>query len=194
LQLLVHLWANYGTITQQELDENQTGMQQPWYPPSPNEALFNQLEEGIMFVATWGEALSNTQVIRTGYNLISATGLFELPCREWSQKAQIDKAMPAFQDHFCQADLDHLLTATTGTAGYHGATNHVDIASLTLAPTPAPILTTEANTQIIAKTVRKQVALALAAMHVTPPTNNQTHPKLYCWSHGIMRNLQHSSK
>jgi hypothetical protein len=58
----------------------------------PVEALFNQLEEGVTFAAAGGKALSDTQVICMGYNIISATGLFELPCRDWRQKTAANGA------------------------------------------------------------------------------------------------------
>jgi hypothetical protein len=58
-------------------------MMLPWNPPTPIKALFNQLEEVVSFAAAGGEALSGMQVIHTGYNIISATGLFKLPCRDW---------------------------------------------------------------------------------------------------------------
>ncbi len=46
LQVLTHLWKNYGAITQAELDENQDRMRTPWHPPMKIEALFAQLSEG----------------------------------------------------------------------------------------------------------------------------------------------------
>jgi hypothetical protein len=75
-------------------------------PPTPVEALFDQLTEGIAFAAAGDEALSDTQVLRIGYNLISKTGLFELPCRELRQKSATAKTMAAFQTHFRDADQD----------------------------------------------------------------------------------------
>jgi hypothetical protein len=191
LQLLTHLWTNYGTITQLELDENQLRMQRPWNPPTPVEALFNQLTEGIAFAAAGDEALSNTQVIRIGYNLISKTGLFELPCHEWRQKSAATKTMNAFQTHFRDADQDRLSTATTATAGYHNSANLIENS-----PTPAAP-TTMTNDELINAAVQKQVAIALAAMQVTPapaaaPRN--TGQRSYCWTHGGTRNLRHTSQ
>jgi hypothetical protein len=49
-------------------------MQLTWNPPTPVEALYNQLEEGVTFASAGGEELLDTQVIRIGYNIISTTG------------------------------------------------------------------------------------------------------------------------
>jgi hypothetical protein len=102
--------------------------------------------------------------------------------------------MANFQDHFRAANLDHLSNATTG---YHGSANHV----CEVVPTP-PIVKHAANIitdniQLIADTVRAQVALALAAMTITPAktnTNNTPRPLSYCWSHGVTCNLRHTSQ
>jgi hypothetical protein len=75
-------------------------MQLPWNLLTPVEALFKQLAEGVTLPATGGEALSDTQVICTSYNIINATGLFELSCHDWRQQAPATKKMASFQDHF----------------------------------------------------------------------------------------------
>jgi hypothetical protein len=83
-----------------------------------------------------------------------------MSCREWRQKTAAAKTMTAFQAHFCEADLDRMSTATTATAGYHHATNHVTTA-LDNNQTPT-------NAQLIATAVQTQVATALAALQISP--------------------------
>ena len=83
LQMMNHLMTTYGAITQPELNDNTMRMMSPWTPPSPIENLFEQLREGIAFALAGGEILAPTSVIRIGYNLIVATGLFATACREW---------------------------------------------------------------------------------------------------------------
>jgi hypothetical protein len=129
-------------------------------PPPLIEALFNQLTEGVTFAAAGDEAISTTQVIYIGYNLIHKTRLFELPCHKWRQKTAATKTMNAFQMHFRDANQDQLSTTTTATAGYHNTANHVKHF-----PSPVPPST---NATIIEEAVQKQVAIALAARQVTP--------------------------
>jgi hypothetical protein len=99
-QLLTHLWTNYGTIKQEELEENTKRMNKPWNPPTPIEALFKQLEEGVIFATADGEPPAAPAVVRMGYNIIEATGLFAMPCTEWRKLATAAKTMAAFQTHF----------------------------------------------------------------------------------------------
>jgi hypothetical protein len=125
--------------------------------------------------------------------------MFELPCPDWQQKTPANKTMAAFQEHFRSADLDRLSTATAGTAGYHSTTNQVTKTS-TKPITHAANSITSNEEQIIANVVCTQVTLALAIMNTMPHNNNNNNnnstprPTLYCWSHGVTRNLRHTSQ
>jgi hypothetical protein len=56
-------------------------MQLPCNPPTPIKEFFIQLEDGMAFARAGDEIFSDTQVlIRMGYKIIEANGLFELPC------------------------------------------------------------------------------------------------------------------
>jgi hypothetical protein len=164
-------------------------MQIPWSPSTPIEVLFTQLDDGIAYATAGDETLSETQVIRIGYNIVEATGLFELPCRDWWLKARADKTMQTFKTHFSHADVDRASRATTGTAGFQGAVNHV-------AATP-PISEELTQAQIIAETVTKQAALAMAALNVNANTRTNAprrpRPTAYCWTHGLSKNGCHTS-
>jgi hypothetical protein len=130
LELLQHLKTNYGIIKQEELEENTKRMNTPWNPPTPIEALFNQLDEGVIFATAGGEPPAPSVVVRMGYNLIEATGLFVMPCTEWRKLATAAKTMAAFKMHFREADVDCRLITTTGCAGFHSANK------VTMTPTP----------------------------------------------------------
>jgi hypothetical protein len=102
LTILTHLWKNYPTITQPELrKDNEKCMQQPWNPPMPTiKVLFTQLDKGVAFAKASGKDFSNTHVVRTGYEIIAANGLFNTACREWRQKPQIGKNHGHFSGAF----------------------------------------------------------------------------------------------
>jgi hypothetical protein len=145
-QLLAHLWSSYGTITQTELDTNDLRMQTPWNPPTPIEALFSQLREGVTYAQAGGEALSNAHVMRIGYNLIQKTGLFELACRDW-RLMTAPPTLPLFQDHFRKADQDrHANGTTTASHGFHARANHVEVAPPTSNATTALIAAASTST------------------------------------------------
>ena len=174
LDILTHLWTNHGKITQDELDENQLRMQAPWNPPTPIEALFTQLNVGIRFATAGNDAPSEASVIRIGYNIINATGMFDMACREWRSKDDAAKTLATFRRHFRDADQDrrHSQT-TTASAGYHGANAAIQH--------PAPHKpTTSAPTSTTATT--------------TAPRGTDLRPNIsYCWSHGFLKNPKHNS-
>jgi hypothetical protein len=123
LQLLLHLWHNYGRITQAELDADLMCMATAWNPATPIEALFSQLEDGVRFATAGNDPPSLPTVVRQGYNIIYSTGLFTIACREWRCLPDGNKTMPIFQAHFHAANQDRCLTSTSASTGYHGAVN-----------------------------------------------------------------------
>jgi hypothetical protein len=173
LQLLIHLWHNYGRITQTELDANLLRMAAAWNPPTPIEVLFSQLEDGVRFATAGNDPPSMPSVVRQGYNIVYATGLFDVACREWRCLPDPNKTMPIFQAHFHAADHDRRLTATSSSAGYHGAANAV-----TALPTPA----------------RRPSAPATSASSAAGTAPTTSRPiRSYCWSHGHLQNPRHTS-
>jgi hypothetical protein len=167
LQLLLHLWHNYGRITQAELDANLLRMAAAWNPPTPIEVLFAQLEDGVRFATAGNDPPSMPTVVRQGYNIIYATGLFDVACREWRCLPDANKTMLTFQAHFHAADQDRRLTSTSASAGYHGTAN-----AATIVPTPT---TTSSS--------RRQPTAAATARPI----------RSYCWTHGHLQNPRHTS-
>ena len=124
LELLTHLWTHYGAIKQDELEANTKKMMLPWNPPTPIEDLFTQLEDGVKFAVAGGEEPSAQAVVRMGYTIIEATGLFPVDCRAWRDKDAALKTMDHFQTHFEKADVDRRRTMTSASAGFQGAANN----------------------------------------------------------------------
>jgi hypothetical protein len=181
LTILTHLWANHGKITQDELDANQLRMHAPWNPPTPIEALFTQLNTGIRFATAGHDAPSDASVIRIGYNIIHATGLFEVACREWRGKDDATKTLLLFRRHFRDADQDRRhSTATAGSAGYHGA-------NATAAIQPAkPAHAPSANAAVAPPAPNNAPNTTSRGPDLRPNTS-------YCWSHGFLKNPKHNS-
>ena len=176
LQILTHLWTTWGAITQIELDANALRMAAPWNPPTPIDKLFTQLDDGVRFATAGNDTPSTPTVIRLGYNLIHATGLFEVPCRDWRAKPEANKTLANFMMHFRAADQDRRLTTTAASAGYHGA----------------------ANAAITAPTTRKPRTVTVPPDNPTPATKRSRGPDLrphssYCWTHGHLKNPKHTS-
>jgi len=166
LAILTHLWSTYGTITQAELDENEVRMKTPWSPPTPVETLFTQLTKARKFATAGGDQHNDIVYVRAGYNIVYNNGLFAEACREWRAKPPAQWTMPNFTAHFKAADKDRRLTTTVASAGYHGA-------NAAVVPTP--------------KTSN-------ASRPSTATTNTDTSARSYCWTHGSIKNLKHSSE
>lgn len=174
LQLLDHLWTNYGTITQDELDQNVVRMTQAWSPPTPIETLFTQLDDGIIFATAGGEVPAEKAVLRMGYNVIEANGLFDLPCTKWRTEVAIaEKTMANFKKHFRAADIDRNRNMTAGNSGYHGSNK----------ATAQLIVEPQVN---MADVIAQAIAAANAAVAVSDATS-------YCWTHGTSKNVNHTS-
>ena len=151
-------------------------MQAPWHPLTPIEALFTQLNTGIRFATAGNDAPSAASVIRIGYNIINATGLFDVACREWRGKDDATKTLATFRRHFRDADQDRRHSTTTaGSAGYHGANAAV--------PNPAP-----------PKSALPPAANSATAVSTPASRGPDLRPNTsYCWSHGFLKNPKHTS-
>jgi hypothetical protein len=83
LQILQHLWTEYGNITSQDLTANYAAMTAKWNPPTPIEDLFLQLRDGQEFAADGNESISDSQLLRLCYDNVNSTGLFNDALKIW---------------------------------------------------------------------------------------------------------------
>jgi hypothetical protein len=201
LTILTHLRTTYGEITAEDLEANQLRMATDWNPPTPIEDLFEQLRSGEAFAVDGGDPPSEPRLVRLGYSIIQKTGLFEVACREWRYKPQVDKTFANLQLHFKKGDRDRQLTITSGTAGYHGAHN------VAAQPTvPVPPVNEMAAMRLQIETLTAAMAAASYAFPNAIPRTVYTAPTMaatiataatgtptYCWTHGTSTNSRHTS-
>ena len=186
--MLSHLWTAYGHITIAELSANSVALRAAWNPPSTFEDLLEQLFRAEQFATSGGIPFGDATLVLVGYELIYATGLFNLACREWRTFEPPAQTMALFQEHFKRAIQDHQLTAST--AGFHGANNATlppasDLAALALKHQQL----VDAMAALKASLVVKKSS---AARKARPPADPNA-PTSYCWSHGTSTNLSHDS-
>ena len=153
-------------ITQAELDENVKRMNTPWSPPTPVEMLFTQLTDASDFAIAGGDQMNEIMFVRAGYNIVYNNGLFTEACREWRAKTPAQMTMQAFTAHFKAADKDRHITTTVESAGYHGA-----------------------NAAVVPTTKTSNAPRPSTATSNTDPSACS-----YCWTHGSIKNLHHSSE
>ena len=106
LDIISHLKKEYGEITESDLTNNDTKMQEPWDPSTPIEDLYERLEKGQRYARAAGEDIADATIVRYGYTAISATGLFATACEAWTNKARLTKTWTLFKTTFKKAN-DH---------------------------------------------------------------------------------------
>ncbi len=223
LELLTYLWNKYGKITEADLSTNEQRMYADWNPPTPIEALYEQLVAGQKFAAQGNEIIDNSQLVRKGYDIIRKTGLLEDDCKKWRDKPEADRDWTNFQTFFTKAENDRRKnTPTSGTAGYSANAidelidnrmNNIlqqwmqaedDTARNNQATSSEAQQNDSANATATIEDLRKEIKKMKEEMQSKHKKKRKDSPPAqgkdengdditYCWSHGITRNLWHNS-
>jgi len=119
-QIFQHLFDSYGTISEQDLEDNMLKTFEPFDNSDDIEYLFQRMEDCADVAEEGGSQLSNEHVIGTTLNLIKKTGVYQLECREWKAKPALDKTWQNLKDFFTLAQrvLRKENTLTSGRQGY----------------------------------------------------------------------------
>ena len=88
-------------------------MKAQWSPPSPIESLYKQLSDGKDFAAETGEEISDSQLVRYGYDNIVATWLLSTDCGKWRKMKTPDKTWKKCKVFVTAAVKDYSKHATT---------------------------------------------------------------------------------
>lgn len=189
LQILTHLWANYGKIRPADLDINIKKLQTPWFPPTPIEDLFAQMDASIKFADDNNDPLGDQFAIRIGYGIIQKTGLFETACYHWRQLDIAAQTLPAFKIYFAKANLDR--EVTTSQAGFHAAasvnSNQSDISELSVLSNKFDLLIAA-----LAQAQPKKPAASVDTSSTSSRSTNSgtvTRHRGYCWTHGVTHGI-----
>ena len=243
--LLQHIWKTYGKIDDADHTANEQRMKAPWSPPTPIEALFDQLDDGQLFASKGNEVIDDSQLMRWAYDNIKATGLFEKDCDKWRKRPPMLKNWSTFKTFFITAEDDRKKNKVTANDATYTANQVQQIINdeinafladpsvtdvsdpYSATPPPPPLQpSASANAAVTAAEVRTIIQEALRSNSICPPATNSSNssntrnttrssrsstsdrspsiqiaqayvegtPVSYCWSHGITRNLQHSSQ
>ena len=104
MDLLTHLYENYARIYLSDMTANNERLRASYNSEEPLESLIERLDECADFATAAGEPVSETQLVRIAYGLVTETGQYPEDCRSW--KNQDDKSWTTFQDHFIEAQAD----------------------------------------------------------------------------------------
>ena len=100
---------------------NEQRMKAPWSPPTPIEALFDQLDDGQLFASKGNEVIDDSQLMRWAYDNIKATGLFEKDCDKWRKRPPMLKNWPSFKTFFITAEDDRKKNKVTANDATYAA-------------------------------------------------------------------------
>jgi hypothetical protein len=223
LQILTHLWTTYGKVDQTDQTANEQRMRAQWNPPSAIETLFEQLEDGQSFASRGDETISDSQLVRWGYENVLQTGLFDRDCAKWRKKTSVDRTWANFKIFFATADDDRSKNTTASEATYTANQvqqliqqelaafiQHEQAEKENNQPPPPPPAQEQANA-VTAADIQKMIDSAIN-QSAPPPSNRPLRPRngrsrqvlkaqalddgtpvTYCWTHGITSNLRHTS-
>jgi hypothetical protein len=122
LQLLSHLYTNYGRLSPADLQDNDTRMRNNYDPNQPIEAFIDQIEDAISLAAAANAPYTAAQIVAIAYNIIFSTGMFPEACREWRRRPIVEKTWVNFKVDFALAHQDFRDSQVTSRqAGYHNA-------------------------------------------------------------------------
>lgn len=176
LQLLTHLWTNYGVISRKEIEKNLERMNEPWHPTTSIELFFKQYQVASTFADNGLAPIGDSNLVMYAFRNLAKTGVFDSACREWELKPVADQTFTNFRTHFKQAYK--LLPATTKSAGYHTANAAVG---------GNKVFTMADAEQLFDKKLA-QLNKTRDTAHGKP---GETATLTYCWTHGLSKNKMH---
>ena len=219
IQLLNHLWNEYGMITSHDLTKNYAKMTAQWSPPTPIEDLFLQLQEGQVFATEGHETIDDSHLLRLCYDNVNNTGLFNDELKIWRTKTT--KTYSLFTTYMTHAHEDRMKNqATSASAGYsannvsiitdivhdelaqyvnnmpffqQGETNNTN----TTTSEQANATLTTNDIKNIFSTMMSEFKSKRKEHNPVPPsqgTDTDGNKITYCWTHGTTTNLRHNSK
>ena len=216
--MMKHLWSTYGQIDMNDLTANETRMKQQWAPPTPIETLFKQLKDGQAFAASGKETISDSQLVRFGYDIMNNTGVLNRPCTKWRNEKSGDQTWAKFMTHFTAAVKDYSKNTTSSDMKYSAAQVQELVDQRMgqyIIESPEPTTTThsanatqttpsmEAMFETWLQNRNVPLGNPLPGQHLQPHTkapllcqgyDDKGKPITYCWSHGITQNLKHDNK
>jgi hypothetical protein len=221
--IIQHLYQTYGMISQVNIKDNTTRMNEPYDPTLPIENLFDQIETAAEYAEAANHPFSIQQIVTTGYLLIFATGLYTEECKLWNRRPLAEQTWVNFKLDFSRAHKElremQSMTAQMGNAtmGHANMARFsenedntqtetaqalADLATATVADRTAVANLTQANATLTSqlsemRTLLQSMSEQLNNVQSPPPVYRPStydrNSEAYCWSHGRTRNPNHTS-
>ncbi len=194
-EMLAHLTTSYGTVTPEDLEENEAELSTEWDPTTPTELVFDNANKIMVFATSAGEAIPQGKVVRTLLKVFEKSGVLGDAVKDWKKKTAVQQTPALMRVHFRTYNKRRLKDSTTAAQQGFGTAN-------TATGNPDPLLAMVQ--QLLQQNVGGDpVTLqALLANNRGPPSNNRGPSSntnaagdkhYYCWSHGLSTNKDHTS-
>ena len=176
IDMLDHLFTNYGKISPQDREENRAKLLTAWSTEQPLASLWICHNEIREFAIAAEEPILPQTIMDQTIVLFRTVGLgkFQSAIDAWRRKPEYEKTYLNFKKHFTAEYLAIQLTLTASAAGFH-----------------------QANA---ASGVHFAAAAKTAPASSTPTGNSHYEMSgvggsmFYCWSHGLGKNATHTSQ
>ena len=222
LQMVAHLYDNYGIITALDIIENEKRMDKPYDPSEAIESYFDQVEDAVEFAEAGHSPFTTTQIVTKSFIQMFATGLYKDECRDWNKLPVLGRTWPAFKVIFLTANKEiREMQALTGNSGYANnvtqdlfeqtasaltrivdatATDREEVANLVINNGITQQQVTDITTTLAALTARITALESSTNQSVPNNTRARARPngggnndESYCHSHGRTRRPDHVS-
>ncbi|KAG7342948.1 hypothetical protein IV203_020893 [Nitzschia inconspicua] len=168
LAILAHLTTNYGTIKQQDLEDNRDKLKAAWNPDDDITTVWTRIRNCIQFATGTTAPISEETAMLLTLESFTQSGVLAPYINEWNRKPTADQTYTNFREHFTKANDQRLREVTTKQAGFHSA-----------------------NSTICHPTGSTSTASTLTAYSaVTIDTGGTMY---YCWTHGLSTRSDHTS-
>ena len=155
LQIFDHLMATYGTVTREDLDQNEEELKAPWTPATPIEDLWLQAAKAQLFPPA-SDALSDNYILRALVQNVRNTKSFDSTLKRFDELPTVDQTLARFKLEMNKTYRTWVRANQNSTAAEAGYSS-VNLAQTPATPTPASKYSCKWGTKTYT----------------------------YCWSHGL---------
>ena len=85
MDMITHLYFNYGMISAVDIMENEKRMDIPYAPSIAIEAYFEQIESAVKLAEAGNCGFTNTQITTKAFIKLFSTGLYKDECKAWNR-------------------------------------------------------------------------------------------------------------
>ena len=181
--MLTHLKTEYGTMTPEELERNQTALSDPWNLDEPIKDLWVTIANIQHLAALGNVPIPDVTVITLTLAMIESTGLLATTTEKFCLRPLADRTLALFKAEFKLGNQERVCKLTAGNAGFHGA--HQAIAVTPLPATVAAAVIPTLLHQLRRSTSLLRVAICIiagcmasASTAITPPPPASTKPRV----------------